>query len=359
MLGQQGTHFHGSTSATPPPPPETTSLLMFKLYAIATALLPGIAAQSCTLDPCVRDAYATAMTTACSAASSTTQGDATLCTNVFFNNVGDGPACAGVVQNQQWNAGTIIPPSTTCSWAMDTYNGQKKFHGIDTSQSTAISALCAAGSASASACTTASATVVSKVNDCANGTCTDGTTSSPLALPVGTAACVYDAGTVQCASNNANGPGNGCYTCAICSACTSCHVCDNAGAMSTVAGSGLPPSYTCAIPAGGCPATCSDGTQNGDETGTDCGGSCSACPVNCVESTAARSTCTAVGQELYTLTTAASGGGTACTGSSTLCGYGDGNITVPTNQWIEGECKGSRTNHPTGTADKAACLTWC
>merc|ERR1712117_159039 len=26
-----------------------------------------------------------------------------------------------------------------------------------------------------------------------------------------------------------------------------------------------------------CP-TCSDGTQNGDETGVDCGGSCSVCP---------------------------------------------------------------------------------
>ena len=47
----------------------------------------------------------------------------------------------------------------------------------------------------------------------------------------------------------------------------------------------------------------------------------SGCP--CVESTAARSTCTAVDQELYTLTTAVANGGTACTGSSTKCVQGD------------------------------------
>ena len=29
------------------------------------------------------------------------------------------------------------------------------------------------------------------------------------------------------------------------------------------------------------PATCSDGQQNGDETGVDCGGSCSACGMQC------------------------------------------------------------------------------
>jgi hypothetical protein len=58
--------------------------------------------------------------------------------------------------------------------------------------------------------------------------------------------------------------------------------------------------------------------------GTNCSGSSTLCvagdiPVNCVEATAATTTCTAVGQELYTLTTAASNGGTACSGSSTLC----------------------------------------
>ena len=41
--------------------------------------------------------------------------------------------------------------------------------------------------------------------------------------------------------------------------------------------------------------------------------------VRCVESTAEASTCTTVGQELYTLTNAPSGSGAACTGSSTLC----------------------------------------
>lgn len=49
-------------------------------------------------------------------------------------------------------------------------------------------------------------------------------------------------------------------------------------------------------------------------------------PVDCDESTADASTCTEVGQELYTLTTPASRGGATCTGSSTLCVAGDGNI---------------------------------
>jgi hypothetical protein len=40
-------------------------------------------------------------------------------------------------------------------------------------------------------------------------------------------------------------------------------------------------------------STCSDGEQNGDETGTDCGGSCLACPITCVEVTAVTlGTCT-------------------------------------------------------------------
>ena len=55
--------------------------------------------------------------------------------------------------------------------------------------------------------------------------------------------------------------------------------------------------------------------------------SCIAMPnVDCVEATAATSTCAAIGQELYNLTTAASGLGLACTGSSTLCTAGDGSI---------------------------------
>ena len=48
--------------------------------------------------------------------------------------------------------------------------------------------------------------------------------------------------------------------------------------------------------------------------------------IDCVETTADASTCTAVGQELYTLTTPAANGGAACTGSSTLCVAGDGTI---------------------------------
>jgi hypothetical protein len=46
--------------------------------------------------------------------------------------------------------------------------------------------------------------------------------------------------------------------------------------------------------------------------------------VDCIEDTAAASACTACGQELYTLTTDAAYGGTACMGSSTLCADGDG-----------------------------------
>ena len=67
-------------------------------------------------------------------------------------------------------------------------------------------------------------------------------------------------------------------------------------------------------------------------------------PVDCVESTAARSTCTAIDQELYTLTTAAAGVGTACTGSSTKCVPGDGNIPVCT-------CPNGTPTIATGAAD--------
>ena len=67
--------------------------------------------------------------------------------------------------------------------------------------------------------------------------------------------------------------------------------------------------------------------------GASCTGSSTKCvqgdlPINCDESTAARSTCTAIDQELYTLTTGAAYGGTACTGSSTKCVPGDGNIPI-------------------------------
>ena len=51
------------------------------------------------------------------------------------------------------------------------------------------------------------------------------------------------------------------------------------------------------------------------------------CPVDCVESMKSPSECTAVGQDLYTLTTQARNGGKACTGSPTLCKEGDGRLT--------------------------------
>ena len=52
--------------------------------------------------------------------------------------------------------------------------------------------------------------------------------------------------------------------------------------------------------------------------------------VDCVESTAARSTCAAVDKELYTRTTNAYNGGTVCTGSSAKCVEGDF-VDVPLN----------------------------
>jgi hypothetical protein len=67
----------------------------------------------------------------------------------------------------------------------------------------------------------------------------------------------------------------------------------------------------------------SDGTIQHDGDGTI---QHEGVPVDCLESTAARSTCTTVDQELYTRTTPAANGGTACIGSSTLCLAGDGTI---------------------------------
>lgn len=163
---------------------------MLKLCVAAVMLLPGVAAQSCTLDPCVREQYVTAMTTACSAASDNTQADGTLCTAVFDNSVQDGPSCQGLADNA---AGT-----TTCSWAEGTMSGQEKFNGLDTGNYfPSTSGLCAVGSASESDCTAASATVVTAVNDCADGACQDGSVPDSLPLAVGTAACVFDAGTAQ------------------------------------------------------------------------------------------------------------------------------------------------------------------
>ena len=150
------------------------------------ALLPVFAAQSCTLDPCVRDQYVAAMSKACADASSTTV-NAAMCTAIFSNAYGDGPKCQATVDN---TAG-----STTCSWGTGTVFGQDAFNGLDASLSTAVSALCSAGATSAANCTAASASVVTKVNKCASGGCTDGTASATIAN--GTKACVFDAGTAQ------------------------------------------------------------------------------------------------------------------------------------------------------------------
>jgi hypothetical protein len=93
---------------------------------------------------------------------------------------------------------------------------------------------------------------------------------------------------------------------------------------------GTAPGETCAA------ATCVTGYGGGSVT--CCGDSTPGCDlgcleispciatIDCVESTADTSTCTVCGQELYMLTTAASGGGTPCTGSSALCTNGDNSI---------------------------------
>jgi len=48
--------------------------------------------------------------------------------------------------------------------------------------------------------------------------------------------------------------------------------------------------------------------------------------VDCDEDTASTSTCTFIGEELYTRTTAAAGSGEACTGTPTPCKAGEGSI---------------------------------
>lgn len=51
--------------------------------------------------------------------------------------------------------------------------------------------------------------------------------------------------------------------------------------------------------------------------------------VDCVETTADRSTCTSIGQELVSVTTQQAGTGAACAGASVLCAAGDGSIPPP------------------------------
>eukprot|EP01048_Picozoa_sp_COSAG05_P016782 COSAG05_NODE_2207_length_3397_cov_6.909642_1_plen_776_part_01 len=87
-----------------------------------------------------------------------------------------------------------------------------------------------------------------------------------------------------------------------------------------------------------CSASCPGGTVSANSGMTCCptGDTCPAAvaPMDCVEATAATSSCTACGQELFFLFTAAANGGTACTGSSTLCGNGD-------NSLVCGMCSGN------------------
>ena len=53
--------------------------------------------------------------------------------------------------------------------------------------------------------------------------------------------------------------------------------------------------------------------------------------IDCVETVLPRSNCTSIGQELYSITTEPSGNGMKCTGESTLCVAGDGNIPRDTD----------------------------
>lgn len=86
---------------------------------------------------------------------------------------------------------------------------------------------------------------------------------------------------------------------------------------------------SCTSPCGGSGPTCNDGIQNGDETGVDCGGSCSPCPVACNDNEVVISILTDnyPGETTWTLTNSsgtvvASGGPYASSGtnySQTVC----------------------------------------
>jgi hypothetical protein len=69
-----------------------------------------------------------------------------------------------------------------------------------------------------------------------------------------------------------------CVLCVVVAMCCVCQVPDGSGGWTNAAGSTGNELPICP------PSTCADGTQNGDETGVDCGGSCSACPT-CADGT--------------------------------------------------------------------------
>ncbi|GMI42467.1 hypothetical protein TeGR_g3447 [Tetraparma gracilis] len=88
----------------------------------------------------------------------------------------------------------------------------------------------------------------------------------------------------------------------------------------------------------GCSACSNSGVASGFIANEDCacvcttdfaGATCDTANVDCVETTAATSTCTEIGQELVSVTTAQSGDGAACAGASVLCEAGDG--AIPAN----------------------------
>ena len=103
-------------------------------------------------------------------------------------------------------------------------------------------------------------------------------------------------------------------------------------------------SFTCSISqassnAFSCSTTCATSTNNG-----------MTCAIDCDESIADASTCTTCGQELYTLITAPSGGGAMCTGSSTLCGNGDGATPI-----VCGMCSGNTDGGTATTSEDYTC----
>ncbi|GMI24628.1 hypothetical protein TeGR_g681 [Tetraparma gracilis] len=73
------------------------------------------------------------------------------------------------------------------------------------------------------------------------------------------------------------------------------------------------------------------------------GSNCQTATVDCVETTAAKSTCTSKGQELVSVTTPQSGSGAACPGASVLCEAGDGLIPEDVDCVEEAACPSTCT----------------
>jgi hypothetical protein len=133
-----------------------------------------------------------------------------------------------------------------------------------------------------------------------------------------------------------------CVLCVVVAMCCVCQVPDGSGGWTNAAGSTGNELPICP------PSTCADGTQNGDETGVDCGGSCSACPT-CADGTQN-------GDET----------GVDCGGSCTACptctntcvstpGWTVDSNPVTTCGWMDHICRHMRNGDCTGQGGQTTC----